>query len=63
MNEYIVRWRGYPLYFHTQPCGRVYSAKTKPANATRFPSIEAAWTKAQAYNLRWAEITIEPLQS
>lgn len=60
-ETFIIRWKGYPLFFHTKPCGQVYSIKGNPADATPFNSINEAWAKAQTYHLRWADITIQPL--
>jgi uncharacterized protein YndB with AHSA1/START domain len=59
-EKFIVRWKGYPVQFHPE-VGRVYSVRGEPAEATAFRSIELAWKKAQEHNLRWAEITIQPL--
>jgi len=40
-HEWIAKWKGFPVQFHTQGCKRVYSL-VAPAEATRFGSEAAA---------------------
>jgi len=56
---FVVRWKSYPVFFHENPCGKVYSMVTE-ARATRFPDPDAAWRCAQTRHLQWADLEIAP---
>jgi len=56
--RFVVRWKGYPLFFHTNLLGRVYSCKGSDAEATHFATEDEAYAAAQGRGLQWADIVI-----
>jgi len=57
-SSFLVRWRGYAVFFHTNACGKNYSL-VADAEATHFTSMTEAMMKAKMWGLRQSDLKIE----
>lgn len=61
-TQYIVLFAGiYPVKFHTNYCGKMFSPVGKEEEATPFDSIQAATNRAADHSLKAHQFTVKPL--
>jgi hypothetical protein len=56
-EQFFIRWRGFAVRFHADPCRKVYSL-VAPELATRFKSQVAAARACGEYRLKVGQIEI-----